>query len=635
MMFPHPLRVIRYGSNDPLPQKRLLKAGNVTAFFEGGGLKNITVGETEVVREIYAAVRDKNWGTVEPKFSFQEINEEDDSFIIRFTAEHKDNEIDFVWNGLIEGRSEGVVFSLEGKANKSFLRNRIGFCILHPMELAGSLVEVDQTTGIKQGEFPKQISPHQPFIDMVGIRHKVKDVEVKLKFEGDIFEMEDQRNWTDASYKTYCTPLSLPFPVEIKEGDVINQKVTLQVKEDGELKQPKEVIKCVEVNVSENPICKLPKIGISQNPNCTQLTEKEIARLKYLNLSTIQIKVDLTDSNWKNQLKISLKNAKSLNLGLDFEVIAEENCEGINEFISVLKGVNLPIIQLLVYSSSSHVTTEPIILKVKKLVEEAGLTIKIGGGSRAFFTELNRAKLPLDQMDLINYTINPQVHAFDNHSLIETISAQPITVESAREIAPNLPISISPITFKMRFNPNATGSASQLKPGELPQDVDVRQMSLFGAGWTLGSIHQLGKKDVTLLSYFETTGMKGVMEDTGETVFPMYHIFAEIGEYKESEILDASVNDPLSGEVLALRKGSAARILVTNYKNKLQKLQLHLPKFSTGKLRFLDETSVVKAMVDPNNFRSHYNLELKYQSEQPYEIEMYPYGIACIDIELL
>lgn len=30
------------------------------------------------------------------------------------------------------------------------------------------------------------------------------------EFEGDVFEMEDQRNWTDASYKTYCTPWGCP-----------------------------------------------------------------------------------------------------------------------------------------------------------------------------------------------------------------------------------------------------------------------------------------------------------------------------------------------------------------------------------------------------------------------------------------
>ena len=49
----------------------------------------------------------------------------------------------------------------------------------------------------------------------------------KVIMEGDTFETEDQRNWTDASFKTYCTPLGLPFPVEIKKGDVVEQSITI------------------------------------------------------------------------------------------------------------------------------------------------------------------------------------------------------------------------------------------------------------------------------------------------------------------------------------------------------------------------------------------------------------------------
>ena len=54
-------------------------------------------------------------------------------------------------------------------------------------------------------------------------------IELKLLFEGDLFEMEDQRNWTDASFKTYCTPQSArlsvrrPWPVER-----FSQKVTIR-----------------------------------------------------------------------------------------------------------------------------------------------------------------------------------------------------------------------------------------------------------------------------------------------------------------------------------------------------------------------------------------------------------------------
>ena len=54
---------------------------------------------------------------------------------------------------------------------------------------------------------------------MRAISHEVvPGLMAEVRFEGETFEMEDQRNWTDASYKTYCTPLSLPYPVEVKEG---------------------------------------------------------------------------------------------------------------------------------------------------------------------------------------------------------------------------------------------------------------------------------------------------------------------------------------------------------------------------------------------------------------------------------
>ena len=51
-----------------------------------------------------------------------------------------------------------------------------------------------------------------------------------IRFEGDLWEMEDQRNWTDASYKTYSTPLRLPYPVEIQEGDRVWQRVTIEAR---------------------------------------------------------------------------------------------------------------------------------------------------------------------------------------------------------------------------------------------------------------------------------------------------------------------------------------------------------------------------------------------------------------------
>src|SRR5699024_4733859 len=45
------------------------------------------------------------------------------------------------------------------------------------------------------------------------------------------FEMEDQRNWSDASYKTYSRPLELPFPYQLRAGERVHQRVRVHVRD--------------------------------------------------------------------------------------------------------------------------------------------------------------------------------------------------------------------------------------------------------------------------------------------------------------------------------------------------------------------------------------------------------------------
>src|SRR5688500_15794567 len=202
-------------------EKQPLGAGRLTCVLDDGALCWITLHfsngeEREVVRGVYAAVRDRNWGTPPPRFTRYEVDEREDAFSVRFTAEHVAGEINLVWEGEIEGSADGVIsFSMDATARSTFLRNQLGFCVLHPMEAAGQPLEVEHPDGAREaGVFPVEISPHQPIFEIAALRHGG----VEIRFEGDVFEMEDQRNWTDASYKTYCTPLARPYPVEVPAG---------------------------------------------------------------------------------------------------------------------------------------------------------------------------------------------------------------------------------------------------------------------------------------------------------------------------------------------------------------------------------------------------------------------------------
>ena len=56
----------------------------------------------------------------------------------------------------------------------------------------------------------------------------------------------------------------------------------------------------------------------------------------------------------------------------------------------------------------------------------------VGGGTRANFTELNRLRPAPGELDAATYAINPQVHAFDEASILETPATVALTVRDAR-----------------------------------------------------------------------------------------------------------------------------------------------------------------------------------------------------------
>ena len=57
------------------------------------------------------------------------------SFRVRFLAHHERGPVRFDWRAEIEGTPDGrIVFAVRGTAGASFLRNRIGLCVLHPAE---------------------------------------------------------------------------------------------------------------------------------------------------------------------------------------------------------------------------------------------------------------------------------------------------------------------------------------------------------------------------------------------------------------------------------------------------------------------------------------------------------------------
>ncbi len=641
---------IYYGIASTLREPIPLRAGPITMLYEDGDLRYISVGSHEILRRIYVAVRDRNWDTVGASISIQDKEIQTDSFFIRYLSHHQKDDIDFAWDGTISGDADGTLhFSMEGKALSTFWRNRIGFCVLHPMSCAGAICKVRSIDGsVLEGIFPIEISPHQPFREMRAITHIVRPgLQAEVRFSGDTFEMEDQRNWTDASYKTYCTPLSLPFPVEIPVGTQIQQSVELRLIGKASLSsitKSDNLLEPVRIVISSDVVGRLPRLGLCAASHQQPLSSQEIKRLRGLNLSHLRADVYFSQPDWEAHFRRIMSECEKLGVVLEVALhLTSEAEQGLSALRRVLEILKPRIGAWLIFDVNGNSPPAETIALAHHYLGEYMAEALFAGGTDAFFAQLNRNRPPLDGLDLITYSMNPQVHAFDNASMVETLPVQTLTLANVRHFSGGRLPMVSPVTLRMRFNPAATSTDSTHLFDELPAQVDSRQMSLFGAAWTLGSIKHLAEGGAYSVTYYETTGWLGVMEtDAGSSqpdlfpslpgsVFPLYHILADMGEWVGAEVLQTSSTDPLAVVGMTLRSNGSTCVLIANFSARQQTVQL-IGLHGNLSLRTLDEFSAEEAMTMPEGYRSRPR-QLLTAIENIYSIELAPFVVANINIE--
>ncbi|MER3495941.1 MAG: hypothetical protein C4320_03515 [Armatimonadota bacterium] len=216
----------------PLPPIKLT-AGRLSAEFEptSGMLRYVQWDTTEVLRGIYANVRRADWSTVDPVLSDVEVEENESHFRVLWSATHVASGVDFSWRGEVSGDDRGnLTYRLDGEPSEDLVTNRTGICILHPATLAGTSFTAFAAGQEQSGEFPTLIAPDVLLTDLEAITYAPgPGITSEIKFEGDRFETEDQRNWGDNSYKSYVYPQTRPMPYTLAAGQSVRQGISLQI----------------------------------------------------------------------------------------------------------------------------------------------------------------------------------------------------------------------------------------------------------------------------------------------------------------------------------------------------------------------------------------------------------------------
>src|SRR5919106_5564283 len=290
--------IILFGTEQTVPKPKILRAGSLTVEVEHGNLRYIRYRGVEVLRAVAFLARDRNWATYGPIIENLKIGQGPGNFSVGYDATCKDQRQELRYRATITGRADGSLrFEADGRAITDFLTNRVGFIVLHPLEgVAGAPAEVTHTDGrVEQARFPRLISPAQPLFDVRALAHEVMPgVRATCTMEGDAYEMEDQRNWTDASYKTYIRPLSKPRPFTLPAGEAIRQEVSLTFR-GAPSAAPSDTEEEVRIEVGGPSGRVMPRIGLWVPPGEAERSIAVAEQIRRLGPSLLVGTLDLRD----------------------------------------------------------------------------------------------------------------------------------------------------------------------------------------------------------------------------------------------------------------------------------------------------------------------------------------------------
>jgi len=535
--------------------EQLIHFGKLSLLYENGFIRYIRAGEVEVVRSIYFALRDSNWVTAAIVRSDERISVTSKRFDISYTAINTvdDKEV-FKWHVKIAGSESGEVeFSVDGEALAMYNRNRAGICVLHPIrETREKPLHVTRPDGTAyESKFPSIINPYQPFFDIRKMTWQLSGNSMaELGFDGDVFETEDQRNWGDTSFKTYSTPLSIPYPVMLKPGDKVSQRVRLKLVDAGSLSS--DSAEDIEVMIDESYSKPFPKIG-TEFPHDSEGSTEVFDLLKSLDFDHLRIELILSSSSWKEKLIAGLKEAELIGARPFVHLILSTT----NEWDEFAVADVAKISKLALSPLDRKANVDELLLGVLSKARKLFPGIEIGAGFTSYFTELNRNRFDYSGVDFVIYPVTPQAHATDTHTVIENLPAQTDQIESANTFAFGKKIHVGPVSLKPRSNSDA-------KPGSKESATnrfDERQSTALAAGWMLGSIKYLAEGGADSITLFESHGAAGYLLNPAAT-FPVYNALLAIQKLKPQRILKSMCNEPLVVTSIVIESEKNQRHLV-------------------------------------------------------------------------
>lgn len=596
-----------------------LAAGELHVELADADVQAVHFRGSEVVQRVYMAVRDVVWNTIPGRVTAREIVQGDDTFRVTFRQRHVYDAIDVEWEGLVEGSAAGcLVYEMRATARSDFSYAKIGLNVHHGLtEYRGRSFRAHTEKGELSGTLSADIEPQlvrdgsltAMFEHFDAISFDLDDVRAEFGFEGDRFETQDHRNWSDANYKTYGTPLSYGFPRDIRAGEQLWQRMTLRLTAAGGHEERGSVVHLAPVATPA------PAPLIGHNLAGGEQTAGELPRNLLAAARPDFLRVELhpgEDVEERLAAARTLSAVAPCHIELVLAVEPERVDETVRELADVLAGGHQDIARIVVlavsagFSEFKTATPPALPLAVSAGLRGRGIEVPVFSGTEQFFNELNRARPDYTGLDGVVFSLNPQVHACIDRALMQNADAVADIADFSRRLYPGAALCVGPVHL---LGPNGPFPGGPQVAGGPPQSLDVRHTALFGAAWTVAFLQAAVRAKVENVTLFDLVGPRGLAEhpdpaqqpvefpSTPGRGFPLLWVLRQLRE--EVPPGAESLFGVGGGDRCALvghRGSSGSRLMVANLRDEILDVRVDIAT-DRARITVLDETNV--ASTDP------------------------------------
>jgi hypothetical protein len=614
---------------------QLLRAGDLEAELVQGNLRAIRFKGHEILRAISYVVRDRDWGTFDPAISDLVVDMRPTYFEVGYSAKCGGR---LHYAAIIRGDADGrLKFSVTATPDQDFETNRCGFCVLHPIVgVAGKSVTVEHCDGTTEdATFPDLIAPWQPFKSIRSLSHSpAEGIDAICRLLGDEFEMEDQRNWSDASYKTYVRPLALPWPYVMPAGTANTQEVELSLRVAPSAATRSRNGNTVRVTVSGKPVGhRLAETGLLVLPDTLQQTLDGASAVKEIGPGFLLCHLDPSAGHGEAELTgyAQLQNKTNCPILLEYIALAGTDLDG--EFRTLAAQIErsaLRLAGLTVCPSVDRQSTPPgsrwpecpPLSALYDAARENFRGLAIGGGMVSYFTELNRKRPPVEKLDFVTHGTNPIVHAADDESVMQTLEALPFIFRSARDIMGGVQTyRLGPSFIPMRQNPYGSRAfENDLGERKAMAKADPRQRGVFAASFMAGYAARVAEHNIASFVPASLFGPAGLFGDA-DTPYPALQVAKWLCRLGGQSVIDSNSKDETSILVAACKDDAGCvSVLISNITGKVQTATLDL---STRPSRL----SI--AILDEDSFSEPAMRRLPIDEDR-IELPLKPYAVALL-----